>query len=574
MPDEKLSVLMPAFNEGRHIYRNISETRRVLREFGLPYEIIVIDDSSADDTASEVERAAADFDDVRLRRNEENRGKGWALKSGFRAATGDLIAFVDADLDIHPGQLALYLRTMEEQGADVVIASKRHPDSALDYPSHRKAISAVYFGIVKALFGLPIRDTQTGLKLFRRKVLEQVFHRMLVKRWAFDLELLVNAHRLGYRIVDAPVRIDFQGRLGRMRLRDLYHTGLDTLAIFYRLRVLRFYDRAFERTKARPGVSIVIAVKGPNPCLTECLDRCLGLDYPDYEILVLPDAPFDPPDPRIRVIPTGVVGPSEKRDVGTRAASGELVAFLDDDAYPIVDWLTHAAANFISPDIAAVGGPGVTPASDGYWAQVSGAVYASLLVSGPHVCRYTPRRHREVDDYPSCNLIVRKSAFEQVGGFGNRFWPGEDTVFCLRIIRDLKKKILYDPDVMVYHHRRPRISVHFRQVWSYAVHRGYFVKRFPETSRRFSYFVPSLFVTGALLGWLPGLWVPALMRAYAVTLFAYLLVVLIGTPGKLNPRFYPATVLSVIATHFTYGAGFLRGLLARRMREEESVFQV
>ncbi|MSS70599.1 MAG: glycosyltransferase [Candidatus Latescibacteria bacterium] len=568
MPERKLSVLMPAFNEGRHIYRNVAETRRTLQEIGISYEIIVIDDCSADDTAAEVARAAADFGDVRLKRNEENRGKGWALKSGFKAATGDRVAFVDSDLDIHPRQLGLYLRTMEEQGADVVIASKRHPGSHLDYPAHRKAISALYFWIVKTLFGLPIRDTQTGLKLFRHEVLDRVFHRMLVKRWAFDLELLVNAHHLGYRIVDAPVKIDFQRRLGRMKFRDLYHTGLDTLAVFYRLRVLRFYDRAFERTKARPKVSIVIAVKGPNPYLAECLDHCLRLDYPDYEVIVLPDAPFAPPDPRIRVIPTGVVGPSEKRDVGTRAAAGELVAFLDDDAYPISDWLTNATANFISPDIAAVGGPGVTPASDGYWAQVSGAVYASLLVSGPHVCRYTPRRHREVDDYPSCNLIVRKSAFEQVGGFGNRFWPGEDTVFCLRIVRDLKKKILYDPDVMVYHHRRPRISVHFRQVWNYAVHRGYFVKRFPETSRRIAYFLPSLFVAGVCLGWLPGLWSPALARVYAGALAAYLLTVLVGTPGKLNPKFYPATVLGVIATHFTYGIGFIRGLLARKLREE------
>lgn len=568
MPDRKLSVLMPAFNEGRHIYRNVAETRRTLQEIGLPYEVIVIDDCSADDTAAEAARAAADFGDVRLKRNEENRGKGWALKSGFKTATGDLVAFVDADLDIHPRQLGLYLRTMEEQGADVVIASKRHPGSVLDYPAHRRAISAVYFGIIKTLFGLPIRDTQTGLKLFRHEVLDRVFHRMLVKRWAFDLELLVNAHHLGYRIVDAPVKIDFQRRLGRMKFRDLYYTGLDTLAIFYRLRILRFYDRAFERTKARPKVSIVIAVKAPNPYLTECLDRCLGLDYPDYEILVLPDAPFDPPDPRIRVIPTGVVGPSEKRDVGTQAAAGELVAFLDDDAYPIGDWLTNATANFISPDIAAVGGPGVTPASDGYWAQVSGAVYASLLVSGPHICRYTPRRHREVDDYPSCNLIVRKSAFEQVGGFGNRFWPGEDTVFCLGIVRDLRKKILYDPDVMVYHHRRPRISVHFRQVWGYAVHRGYFVKRFPETSRRPFYFLPSLFVAGVCLGWLPGLWLPVLTRVYAGALITYLLIVLVGTPGKLNPKYYPATALGIIATHFTYGVGLLRGLLARRMREE------
>lgn len=568
MGDRKLSVLMPAYNEGRHIYENVIETRRALREFGLSLEIVVIDDCSTDETAAEAARAAADLDGVRVKRNEENRGKGWALKSGFKAATGDLVAFVDSDLDIHPGQLGRYLEVMGEQGADVVIGSKRHPESVLDYPSHRKAISTIYFGIAKALFGLPVRDTQTGLKLFRREVLDQVFHRMLVKRWAFDLELLAIAHHLGYRIVDAPVRIDFQRKLGRMKLRDLYHTGLDTLAVFYRLRVLKFYERAFNRTEEQPRVSIVIACKGPNPYLSECLDRCLKLDYPDFEILVMPDSPFDPKDPRVRVIPTGPVGPSEKRDTGTRMASGALIAFLDDDAYPISDWLANAAANFITPEVAAVGGPGVTPASDGYWGQVSGAIYGSPLVSGPNVHRYTPRRHREVDDYPSCNLVVRKSSFEAAGGFGSRFWPGEDTVFCVRIVRDLGQKILYDPDVMVYHHRRARFTVHFRQVWNYAVHRGYFAKRFPETSRRPAYFVPSMFVLGVSLGWIPGIWIPLWMRIYGGGMAAYLLAVLIGAPGKLSPGLYPAIAVGIVATHFTYGVGFLRGLLAGRMREE------
>ena len=568
MPEVKLSVLMPAFEEGRHIYRNLAETRRVLQQIGQPFEIIVIDDCSSDNTAAEVVRASVDFEEVRLRRNEENRGKGWSLKSGFKTVTGDLVAFVDADLDIHPEQLKFYLRRMEEKNADAVIASKRHPESVLDYPFRRKVISSIYFGLVKALFGLPVQDTQTGLKLFRREVLERTFHRMLVKRWAYDLELLVIAHRLGYKIVDAPVKIDFKSRFGRMKFEDLYYTGIDTLGVFYRTRILGFYDRAFERTGSRPTVSIVVPVKRPNPNLFECIEACLRLDYPKFEIIVLPDDPLKASDHRVRVIATGPVGPSQKRDIGSRAATGELLAFLDDDAYPIEDWLTNAASNFVSPDIAAVGGPGVTPPTDRYWAQVSGQIYTSLIVSGPHICRYTPQRHREVDDYPSCNLIVRKSIFEQVGGFGTQFWPGEDTVFCLRIIKDLKKKILYDPDVLVYHHRRSDALIHFKQLWSYGVHRGYFVKRFPETSRRLSYFLPSAWVMGVFFGWLPGLWVPPLTAAYQITLCIYLLAVLIGTPGKLNPRLYPVTVLGVIASHVTYGVGFIRGLLARRMQEE------
>jgi hypothetical protein len=93
------------------------------------------------------------------------------------------------------------------------------------------------------LFGLPLRDTQTGLKVFRREVLQRVFPRILAKRFAFDIEVLANAHRLGFKLVDAPVTLEFKRGLGRIRWKDIRATGLDTLAIFYRMYILHYYDR-------------------------------------------------------------------------------------------------------------------------------------------------------------------------------------------------------------------------------------------------------------------------------------------------------------------------------------------
>ncbi len=239
----RLSILVPAHNEGPHIYGNIREIQRVFNEIGCQYELIVIDDGSKDETYENIQKAAKGFSNIIIKRMRKNRGKGRALKYGFRFAQGDLIAFLDADLDLHPEQIQNLFKIMSKEKADVVIGSKKHPESQLDYPTPRRFISHIYFLIIKLLFSLPIKDTQTGLKLFKHQVLKRVFPKVLVKRYAFDLELLVNIHHLGYKIREAPVTLNYQRIMGRICLKDLYHTGMDTLAIFYRMYVRKYYDR-------------------------------------------------------------------------------------------------------------------------------------------------------------------------------------------------------------------------------------------------------------------------------------------------------------------------------------------
>ncbi|GAB4330544.1 MAG: glycosyltransferase family 2 protein [Candidatus Abyssubacteria bacterium] len=244
----KLSVLMPAHDEGGGIYENIGETLKILESGGCDYEIIVIDDGSCDNTFEEAARFAAQNHHVKLLRNRVNLGKGRALREGFGASTGEFVVFIDADLDLHPSQLQVFFDCMRAEDADVVIGSKRHPDSKLFYPTHRKIVSAVYFFLVKLLFRLPIHDTQTGLKLFKRPVLERVFPQLLVKKFAFDLELLVLAHKHGFKVAEAPVVVDYRPNIGRkikrwVSLNDIYTTWWDTMAIFYRLYILRHYDK-------------------------------------------------------------------------------------------------------------------------------------------------------------------------------------------------------------------------------------------------------------------------------------------------------------------------------------------
>ena len=314
-------------------------------------------------------------------------------------------------------------------------------------------------------------------------------------------------------------------------------------------------------------VSIIVAVKGDNPNLRECIEHCLELDYPDFEILVLPDHRLNLDYPKTRVIPTGELTPPQKRDMALDAARGEILAFLDDDAYPLNDWLSNAVQHFANPEIAAVGGPALTPGSDSLRQKASGLVYSSPLVSGPYVYRYLPGKQRLVDDFPSCNFLVRKSVMQEMGGFDTRFWPGEDTFLCLKIINDLRKKIIYDPAVLVYHHRRSLFGGHLKQIANYALHRGYFVKRFPKNSFKPAYFLPSFLASVLAAGLAASFIYPPLGMLYFPGAVSYLSIVFIFSV-HIDFRLTFLVFWGIIFSHLVYGLYFIKGLLSRKLKEE------
>ncbi len=240
----KISVVMPAYNEAHFIEQNIVETVETFETFGYNFEIIVVDDGSPDDTQVRAAKAHLKHPErVRVVRYDENRGKGSALICGASYATGRYVVFLDADMDLHPEQLPVFFEIMNINAADAVIGSKWHPLSQVKYPGIRRIYSISYYMLVRLLFGLPLRDTQTGLKLFRKGLLDDVLPRMVEGKFAFDIELLSIAHRRGYRLLDAPVSLDFRRAIARLDARVVKRMLLDTLAIFYRLRVLRYYDR-------------------------------------------------------------------------------------------------------------------------------------------------------------------------------------------------------------------------------------------------------------------------------------------------------------------------------------------
>ncbi len=316
------------------------------------------------------------------------------------------------------------------------------------------------------------------------------------------------------------------------------------------------------------SVSIIIPVKKINDYIHESIQHILSLDYEEYEILIFPDVESKENFPKTTIITTGEIGPAEKRDLALRYAKGEILAFLDDDAYPRKDWLTNAVRHFKDPDIAAVGGPAVTPQNNNIWQKASGAVYSSWIASGGYGYRYVPTKPMEVDDFPTVNLLVRRDIFEKIGGFDSHYWPGEDTKFCLDITKKYRKKIIYDPEVLVYHYRRPLFMAHLKQISRYALHRGYFSRILPETSRRIGYFIPSLFLIGIVMGLpLSVMFTPA-MPIYVGTLSLYtLLLVLTALMACINTRNIAVGILTIpgiFFTHLTYGYFFIKGLFRHK----------
>ena len=137
-------------------------------------------------------------------------------------------------MDLHPSQLIEMYRIMQEKNADVVIGSKMHKDSKINYPFLRKILSSSYYLIIKVLFRLKVKDTQTGIKLFKRDVLKNCISQVLVKRYAFDLELLVIINRKGYRIFEAPVDVSENREFRRIGIKDAFKVLFDTLGVFGR----------------------------------------------------------------------------------------------------------------------------------------------------------------------------------------------------------------------------------------------------------------------------------------------------------------------------------------------------
>jgi GT2 family glycosyltransferase len=322
---------------------------------------------------------------------------------------------------------------------------------------------------------------------------------------------------------------------------------------------------------AVPDVSVIIPLHRDGPRFRGCLGRLLQLKCRvRFQVIVIADElPAS--------LPPGVVGlatgspvdtsPALKRDKAMSLARAPILAFLDDDAYPAEGWLDRALVILKDERVAGVGGPGLTPPDSTWRERLGGAVYESRLGSGPLRFRFVPTPpRRAVDDLPAYNLVLRRQALEDVGGWRSDFYGGEDTKLCLELTQ-VGHRVVYDPGVCVYHYRRPIMRAHLRQVGNVGRHRGYFVRRYARTSRRVVYFLPALLVvllpaiTVALV--VAGLRWPSHALWLASVAWAFLSGSALRRAGFASLAF----PLVLLTHHVTYGLNFIRGLLGPELQK-------
>ncbi len=202
LPD--LSVVIPTYRQSGVIGHQVSEVLRALDGLGCDYEVLVVVDGDEDGTSDALARI--EHERLRVAVHERNSGKGEAVRRGLLAVAGRSRAFLDGGGDIPPQCLVDAYRLHVTSRADIVVGSKLHAQSVVEYPLARRIYSWGYRQLTRLLFGLAVRDTQVGLKIYAAPVVEQVFPHVRTPGFAFDIEALALAIRLGFRtIVEAPV---------------------------------------------------------------------------------------------------------------------------------------------------------------------------------------------------------------------------------------------------------------------------------------------------------------------------------------------------------------------------------
>lgn len=528
VPRPLLSVVVPVYNGGPEIVRNVETIRAAAQAAAPDVELLVVSDGSIDGTAERLLEAREDVD-MRVIHYDRNLGKGYAVKLGALAARGEWIALVDADLDLDPSGIPVFLETAQREGLDLAIGSKRHPDSVVEYPRSRRVMSWGYQQLNRVLFGLDVRDTQVGLKVFRREVAQDVFPLLLVKRFAIDLELLAVARALGYgRVRELPVRLAYRFTGSGVGSIAVARALWDTAAIFYRLRILRTYEQK-RRLLGEPGGHDAL----PLVTLAGSGDIAGLLDYPRLE-----------PPP------------------GTR---GELVAVLAPGARPAGNWITAAVPYFGRLDVAAVVVPELAPTAGSLRERAAAGVRESRLGGGSRRSRYFPGNIRVVSDHAADTIVVRRRDYEDALAHD----VGSDRVVAWLARRG--RRTIYIPDTMVVSRPEPLFGPHLRGTLHYAEARGRSARESGGRSLSGETAVSLLPAAAALGGVCLAAGASGRAREVGVAIAGASCLAIAAAAALAGLRFRSGRVAllaapGLVLTQAAYVGGFARGLVTRDPR--------
>ncbi len=228
----KISVIIPAYNESKRIRPTLCRIDDYLRDHFEDFEIIVVNDGSSDNTEDIVLEACKKITSIKYITYQLNRGKGYALRQGVLNSTGDIVLISDADLSTPIEELEKLL-TFYKSGTDIAIGSRALEESQIvvRQPWYREFMGRMFNRFIKSLILQDFRDTQCGFKLFRGDVAKKTFSLSCIDGFAYDVEILYIAKKLGYKIKEVPIKW-INSPDSRVRpLRDSFQTALDILKI-------------------------------------------------------------------------------------------------------------------------------------------------------------------------------------------------------------------------------------------------------------------------------------------------------------------------------------------------------
>lgn len=248
-----LSIVVPCYKQEKIIVKNIEQILATLEKIRYDFEILIIIDGQVDKSFQLLKKAK--LKKVKIYQYKKNHGKSFAIRFGLSKAQGDYLMFMDSGMEIDPNGISMLIEHLEWYQADIIIGSKRHPASKVAYPIDRKILSYGYYYFIKLLFGLKVRDTQAGIKIFKKQVLKEVLPRLVEKKFAGDLEILTVANLLGFhKIYEAPIKLTYTDKVfsSAIKFKSIFNIFLDTLAIFYRKNILQYYQKKDFKTIRMP----------------------------------------------------------------------------------------------------------------------------------------------------------------------------------------------------------------------------------------------------------------------------------------------------------------------------------
>ena len=242
-----------------------------------------------------------------------------------------------------------------------------------------------------------------------------------------------------------------------------------------------FAAAPFSRSGPWPLISVIVCTHNGERTLPECLERLSSLIYPNFEVIVVDDGSSDAsPDIAkahgVNLVQTEHRGLSFARNAGVARAKGEIIAFLDDDAYPDADWLRYVATSLLANAHAGMGGPNIPPEDDG--------LIAECVAAAPGAPIHVLISDREAEHVPGCNMAFRKSALEEIGGFDERFRvAGDDVDVCWRL-QEAGRTLGFSAGAVVMHRRRDSVRRYLRQQYGYGKAEALLERKWPSRYNR------------------------------------------------------------------------------------------